>query len=76
MELELEPLDKSPKKPGKQPLDEPHYEGPNRRVAQRRCGHDRRNVVRYEPGSADRRAGAGADRRTPDTPWDKGHTQF
>jgi len=74
MELELEPIDNNQKKPGKQPVDKPRYEGAERRVAQRRCGHDRRNAVRYEPGSTDRRAGS--DRRAPDTPWDKGHTQF
>lgn len=72
MELELEPKDDNQKKPGRQPLDKPHYEGAERRVEQRRCGHDRRTVVRYEPGSADRRSGT--DRRAPDTPWDEGHT--
>jgi len=74
MELELEPINKSNKESGNQPLNKPRYEGDERRVAQRRCGHDRRNAVRYEPGSADRRAGS--DRRAPETPWDKGHTQF
>jgi len=72
MELELEPIEDNQKKPGKQNLEEPHYEGPNRRAEQRRCGHDRRTAVRYEPGSADRRNMA--DRRTPETPWDTGHT--
>ncbi len=74
MELELEPIEKSHNESGEQHLDKPGYEGADRRVVQRRCGHDRRDAVRYEPGSADRRAGA--DRRTPETPWDKGHTQF
>jgi len=74
MELELEPIDDNQKKQGNQTLDAPHYEGANRRVVQRRCGHDRRNAVRYEPGSADRRASM--DRRSPDTPWDKAHTAF
>ena len=72
MELELEPLDKSQKKASEPAIEEPHYDGPNRRVAQRRAGHDRRSAVRYEPGKADRRAGL--ERRAADSPWDEGHT--
>ncbi|HED17182.1 MAG TPA: hypothetical protein ENI64_10280 [Gammaproteobacteria bacterium] len=72
MELELEPIDDNRENPGEQPLGKQRYEGAERRVAQRRCGHDRRDAVRYEQGSDDRRGGT--DRRAPDMPWDKGHT--
>ena len=52
----------------------PPYNGPERRVAQRRCGHDRRAMVRFELDKADRRQLE--DRRKSTNAWDKGHTLF
>lgn len=71
--MKLELLDKE-QYPGKQDTSvhvdtkEP-YDGPERRVAQRRCGHDRRAEVRFETGKSDRRMCK--DRRAPKTAWDK-----
>ena len=50
------------------------YKGPERRMGQRRCGHDRRTMVRFELDKADRRQME--DRRTTTNAWDKGHTMF
>lgn len=44
------------------------YRGPERRVLQRRSGHDRRDMIRFEPGKEDRRSGK--DRRRPKSVWD------
>ncbi len=74
MELELEPLEKKSDKTDKPAVEELRYEGPERRVAQRRSGHDRRTAVRYEPDKADRRRRQ--ERRVDNSPWDKGHTMF
>ena len=50
------------------------YNGPERRIAHRRCGHDRRTMVRFELDKPDRRQKE--DRRTTTNVWDKGHTMF
>lgn len=39
-----------------------HYNGPERRLEQRRQGHDRRQAIRFEPDKEPRRSGK--DRRT------------
>jgi hypothetical protein len=54
--------------------DNSPYNGPERRVAHRRCGHDRRAMVRFELDKPDRRQKE--DRRTTTNVWDKGHTLF
>jgi len=54
--------------------EKPTYDGPERRRAIRRCGHDRRNMVRFELDKADRRTIE--DRRSVTNVWDKGHTLF
>ena len=51
------------------------YTGPERRSGkERRSGHDRREMIRFEPGKADRRSGK--DRRKPKSVWDDGHSDF
>jgi len=74
--MELELIDKSDyDKPGtNKPGEEALYNGPENRVAQRRCGHDRRAMVRFELNKNDRRSGQ--DRREQNEAWDKGHTLF
>ncbi len=54
--------------------EKPPYNGPERRVAQRRGGHDRRALIRFELDKADRRQKE--DRRSTTNVWDKGHTLF
>ncbi len=54
--------------------EKPPYDGPERRVGQRRCGHDRRSLVRFELDKSDRRQTE--DRRNTTNVWDKGHTLF
>ena len=75
--MELELVDKEAydeKKDAFSSKDKPKYDGPDRRVAQRRCGHDRRSMVRFELGKEDRRQLE--DRRSTTNVWDKGHTMF
>lgn len=43
------------------------YQGPERRREPRRTGDDRREMVRYEPGKANRRSGW--DRRKGNNVW-------
>ena len=45
------------------------YDGPERRVAHRRRGHDRRAMVRFELDKTDRRQGK--NRRAPKSAWDR-----
>jgi len=74
--MELELVDKSDyeKSDGKNTAEKEYFSGPDKRVAQRRCGHDRRAMIRFELNKADRRDGA--DRREKNEAWDKGHTLF
>lgn len=52
----------------KLPEDDENYPGPEHRVVQRRSGHDRREMVRFELDKEDRRSGK--DRRKPKSVWD------
>lgn len=75
MELELVDNDKigiDDKDATKTPKSK--YEGPERRVMHRRCGHDRRAMIRFELDKSDRRQLE--DRRSTSNVWDKGHTLF
>ena len=74
--MELELVDKSDyEKTGNEKTGKKEYfNGPDLRVAQRRCGHDRRAMVRFELNKSDRRSGK--DRREQHEAWDKGHTLF
>lgn len=55
--------------------DEEEYKGPERRSGEeRRKGHDRREMIRFEPGKADRRSGK--DRRKMKSVWDDGHSDY
>jgi len=75
--MELELLDNSALDADKDtaaPKEKPAYTGPERRMAHRRCGHDRRSLVRFELDKADRRQQE--DRRSISNIWDKGHTLF
>ena len=79
MDLELEPLEPK-EESGKATFGEDkesgpefsQYDGPERRVAHRRAGHDRRESVRFEGGKDDRRSGK--DRRKDNVSWDDFHS--
>ena len=71
MELELvdkSEYDKDNKSTEEKKEAEP-YDGPERRVAERRCGHDRRQEVRFQLEKPERRSGK--DRRRAKSGWDK-----
>jgi len=75
--MELELVDNNTLNDNKDTIDTEHkppYDGPERRMCQRRCGHDRRDMVRFELDKADRRQLE--DRRSTTNIWDKGHTLF
>ena len=55
--------------------EEEEYKGPERRSKkERREGHDRREMIRFEPGKEDRRSGK--DRRKMKSVWDDGHNDY
>jgi hypothetical protein len=55
--------------------EEEEYKGPDRRSKEeRRKGHDRRDMIRFEPGKEDRRSGK--DRRKMKSVWDDGHSDY
>jgi len=74
--MDLELIDKSSydNKDNSQSVEKNIYDGAERRYAERRCGHDRRGMIRFELGKEDRRDSK--DRRTTSEIWDKGHTMF
>jgi len=74
--MDLELIDKSSyDSKDKEPSVEKNlYDGAERRYAERRCGHDRRGMIRFELGKEDRRDTS--DRRIIAEIWDKGHTMF
>ena len=75
--MDLELIDKSAysdEMENQSSVNKPAYDGPERRYAERRCGHDRRGMIRFELGKDDRRQAS--DRRNITNVWDKGHTMF
>jgi hypothetical protein len=76
MELELEPLEESERATFEEDKEKgpefSQYDGPDRRIEQRRAGHDRRDQVRFEGGKDDRRSGK--DRRKGNISWDDFHS--
>ena len=75
--MELELVDKSAyddNKDKNSSVEETQYDGAERRYGERRCGHDRRSMIRFELGKEDRRQVD--DRRNATNVWDKGHTMF
>lgn len=75
--MELELVDNATLENGKEKAaseEKTSYEGPERRSCQRRCGHDRRNLIRFELDKEDRRRME--DRRTTTNVWDNKHTLF
>jgi len=75
--MELELIDKSAyddKMDNNLSVEKQEYDGQERRIAARRCGHDRRDMVRFELGKEDRRQLN--ERRNTTNVWDKGHTMF
>ena len=67
MELELEPLEPQPEKNDSDSWQPGGYQGIERRQVYRRVSSDRRSLIRFESGGADRRSGG--DRRAGETPW-------
>ena len=74
MDLELLDNDAIDIDKGEEIKKEPPYSGPERRRVQRRSGHDRRAMVRFELDKSDRRRLE--DRRKTTNVWDRGHTLF
>jgi hypothetical protein len=76
MDLELEPLEEEKKNPFEShesaEAEPSEYNGPERRVCDRRSGSDRRGEVRFEGGKEDRRSGR--DQRKDNITWDDFHS--
>ena len=74
--MELELVDKKDYEDdkAKTAAESESYDGPERRIEQRRVMADRRAMVRFELGKEDRRNMH--DRRNSGEIWDKGHTMF
>ena len=74
MDLELVDKDDYDGKVEKTAEKSESYDGPERRIEQRRSMHDRRAMVRFELGKEDRRDAQ--ERRHTTNVWDDGHVMF